>query len=67
MHGFRLGSGVAGLRMIGRFARPGELDHVSVRRGQPAVRVHLTGQHVRTLLVGSDDAVRLASTLLEIT
>jgi hypothetical protein len=67
VRGFRLGLGLPGVRMIGRFARRGELDYVSVKRGQPAVRVHLTGQHFRTLLVGSDDAARLASTLLEIT
>jgi hypothetical protein len=66
VHGFRLGLSVPGVARIGRFSRRGELDYVSVKRGQPAVRVHLTGQHFRTLLVGSDDATRLASTLLEI-
>jgi hypothetical protein len=67
VRGFRLGFSLPGVRKIGRFARRGELDYVSVRRGQPAVRVHLTGQHFRTLLVGTDDADRLAGTLLEIT
>jgi hypothetical protein len=67
VHGFRLGYSMPGVRKVGRFARRGELDYVSVRRGQPAVRVHLTGQHFRTLLVGTDDAERLAGTLLEIT
>lgn len=67
VRGFRLGFSVPGVAKVGRFSRRGELDYVSVRRGQPAVRVHLTGQHFRTLLVGSDDADRLASTLLEIT
>jgi len=67
VHGFRLGYALPGVRKIGRFARRGELEYVSVRRGQPAVRVHLTGQHFRTLLVGTDEADRLASTLLELT
>jgi hypothetical protein len=65
--GFRLGFALPGVRKIGRFARRGELDYVSVRRGQPAVRLHLTGQHFRTLLLGTDEADRLASTLLELT
>ena len=67
VHGFRLGYSLPGVRKVGRFSRRGELDYVAVRRGQPAVRVHLTGQHFRTLLVGTDDADRLASTLLEVT
>jgi len=65
--GFRLGYALPGVRKIGRFSRRGELSYVSVRRGQPAVRVHLTGQHFRTLLVGTDEADRLATTLLELT
>jgi len=67
VHGFRLGFSLPGVRKIGRFARRGELDYVSVQRGRPAVRVHLTGQHFATLLIGTADADRLASTLLETT
>jgi hypothetical protein len=67
VRGFRLGCSLPGVRKIGRFARRGELDYVSVRRGQPAVRLHLTGQHFRTLLVGTDDPDRVATTLLELT
>jgi hypothetical protein len=65
VRGFRLGLDLPGLRKIGRFARSGELTYVSARRGQPAVRVHLTGQHFRTLLVGTDDAERMATRLLQ--
>ena len=65
VHGFRLGYALPGVRKIGRFARRGELEYVSVRRGQPAVRVHLTGQHFRTLLLGSDEPDLLATTLLQ--
>jgi hypothetical protein len=36
---------------------------VSVRRGQPAVRVRLTGQRFDTLLVGADDAAAVAGDL----
>jgi hypothetical protein len=67
VHGFRLGLGLPGIAMIGRFSRRGELDYVSVRRGQPAVRLHLTGQHFRTLLVGADSPEHLARALVELT
>jgi hypothetical protein len=36
---------------------------VSVRRDQPAVRVELTGQRFTSLLIGADDAARLAAEL----
>ena len=67
VHGFRLGLSLPGVRKAGRFARRGELDYVSVRRGQPAVRLHLTGQHFRTLLLGADDPAHLAHALVELT
>jgi hypothetical protein len=67
VHGFRLGLSLPGVRKAGRFARRGELDYVSVTRGQPAVRLHLTGQHFRTLLLGADDPEHLAHTLVELT
>jgi hypothetical protein len=65
--GFRLGTSLPGVVKMGRFNRRGELDYVSVRRGQPAVRLHLTGQHFRTLLVGADRPDHLAHALVELT
>ncbi|TFV44620.1 hypothetical protein [Blastococcus sp. TF02A-35] len=50
-------------RKVGTWRRPGERSLVSVRRGQPALRVRLTGQRYDSLLVGADDADRLASAL----
>jgi hypothetical protein len=66
VRGFRLGTSLPGVVKIGRFARRGELDYVSVRRGQPAVRLHLTGQHFRTLLVGAERPDQLAHELVEL-
>jgi hypothetical protein len=49
-----------GSRKLGTWRRPGYRSLVDVRRGQPAVRVGLVGQRYDELLVGSDDAERLA-------
>jgi hypothetical protein len=57
------GLGLPGVRAIGTWRRRGEKSLVSVRRGQPAVRVRLTGQRFDTLLVGADDAATLADAL----
>ncbi|SNX97799.1 hypothetical protein SAMN06893097_108164 [Geodermatophilus sabuli] len=57
------GLGLPGVRAIGTWRRRGEKSMVSVRRGQPAVRVRLTGQRFDTLLVGADDAATLADAL----
>jgi hypothetical protein len=67
VRGFRLGLDLPGVRKMGRWSWNGELSLVSVRRGQPAVQVHLTGRHFRTLLIGSDDAEELATGLLQLT
>ncbi len=50
-------------RKVGTWRRRGEKTLVSVRRGQPAVRVRLSGQRFDTLLVGADDAAALAGEL----
>jgi hypothetical protein len=50
-------------RKVGTWRRRGEKTLVSVRRGQPAVRVRLSGQRFDTLLVGADDAGALAGEL----
>jgi hypothetical protein len=48
-------------RAIGTWRRRGERTLVSIRRGQPAVRVRLEGARWDALLVGSDDADALAA------
>ena len=57
------GLGLPGLRMIGTWRGVGRRTLVSVRRGQPAVRVMLDGQRWDELLVGSDDAAAVAASL----
>ncbi|MGY1662684.1 hypothetical protein ACI78Q_15810 [Geodermatophilus sp. SYSU D00705] len=57
------GLGLPGVRAIGTWRRRGEKSLVSVRRGQPAVRVRLAGQRFDTLLVGADDAAAVAGEL----
>ncbi len=57
------GLGLPGLRHIGTWRRRGEKTLVSVRRGQPAVRVRLIGQRFDTLLVGVDDPTAVAGAL----
>jgi hypothetical protein len=64
LHGLRApGLALPGVRKIGTWRSPGARTLVSVRRGQPAVRVRLTGQRYDALLVGADDAARLAADL----
>ncbi|MGY1815046.1 hypothetical protein [Blastococcus sp. SYSU D00820] len=57
------GLGLPGRRKIGTWRRRGEKSMVSVRRGQPAVRLRLSGQRFDTVLVGTDDAAAVAATL----
>ncbi|WP_127781754.1 hypothetical protein [Rhodococcus sp. X156] len=57
------GLGLPGLRAIGTWRHKGERTMVSVRRGQPAVRVRLSGQRFDTLLIGMDDAELVADAL----
>jgi len=57
------GLGLPGIRKIGTWRRRGHRSLVSVRRGQPAVRIDLTGQRYDTLWVGADDAAVLAAEL----
>jgi hypothetical protein len=64
MHGLRApGLALPGIRKVGTWRRPGERALVCVRRGQPAVRVRLTGARYDTLLIGADDAAGLATAL----
>jgi len=57
------GLALPGLRKIGTWRGRGTRTLVSIRRGQPAVRVELRGQRVTALLIGADDAARLAAEL----
>jgi hypothetical protein len=59
------GLALPGVRKIGTWRRPGERTLVSIRRGQPAVRIRLSGQRYDTLVVGADDAAELAGALTE--
>jgi hypothetical protein len=58
------GLGLPGVRKIGTWRARGEKSLVSVRRGQPAVRVRLAGQRFDSLLLGTDDAAALAAELV---
>ena len=48
-------------RRIGTWRRRGERSLVSVRRGEPALRLRLTGQRFDTVLVGLPDAAATAA------
>jgi hypothetical protein len=57
------GMALPGLRKIGTWRRQGERVLVSIRRGQPAVRVRLNGQRYDELMIGTDDAAAVAGEL----
>jgi hypothetical protein len=57
------GLGLPGVRAIGTWRHRGERAYVSIRRGEPALRVRLEGERYDTVLVGTDDAARLATAL----
>ena len=57
------GLGLPRLRKFGTSRGAGRTALVSVRRGQPALRVHLAGQRWDELLIGTDDARTLAASL----
>ena len=57
------GLGIPGRRKCGIFRRRGDKALVSVRAGQPAVRVSLQGTGYDSVLIGLDDAEHVAATL----
>ncbi|MFC0004580.1 hypothetical protein [Micromonospora siamensis] len=57
------GLGLPGLRNVGRWRSRVGTEFVTVRAGQPAVRITLSGQPYDSLLIGSDDATALARRL----
>lgn len=48
-------------RLIGTWRASGNKQYVCVRRNQPAIKVTVEGHKFRTLLLGSDDAERVAA------
>jgi hypothetical protein len=67
MRGLRApGLALPGLRKVGTWRRRGERTLVSVRKGQPAVRIRLGGARYDTVLIGADDAVVLADRLTRV-
>ena len=53
-------------RRIGTWRRRGERSLVSVRRGQAALRLRLTGQRFDTVLVGLPDAATTAAEIAQL-
>ena len=63
-HGVRApGLGLPGVAKIGIWRAPGDTQYVVARRGQPAVRLALSGERYDTVVVGADDAEELARRL----
>lgn len=57
------GLGVPGRRKVGTWRSKGTRHLVSVRRGQPAVRIALTGQRYDTMLLGTDTIAAITAEL----
>lgn len=57
------GLGLPRVRAIGTWRRRGQRTLVCVRRGQPAVLVHLIGARYDALLIGDDRAAESAGAL----
>jgi hypothetical protein len=57
------GLGLPGVRTVGTWRGREGRTLVSVRRGQPVVRIALTGRRFDTLLIGVDDPAAVAGEL----
>ncbi len=57
------GLGLPRVRKIGTWRTKDGAEFVVASAGQPAVRVHLQGQKLSSLLVGTEDADELARTI----
>jgi hypothetical protein len=67
-HGVRApGLGLPGYRKIGTWRGRGRKSLVSVRRGQPALRIALRGERYDELVLGLDDAASWQTRLTEVT
>jgi hypothetical protein len=62
-HGLRVGLGLPGVRKLGTWHSRSGKEFVDVRKGQPAVRVLLSGEGLSSLLLGTDDPQALAAAL----
>jgi hypothetical protein len=62
-HGLRVGLGLPGVRKLGTWYSRSGKEFVDVRKGQPAVRVLLSGQDLSSLLLGTDEPQALAGAL----
>ena len=60
------GLGIPGVRKVGTWRGRAGRSLVSVRRGQPALSVRLSGQRYGTILIGLDDAQRYADQLTSV-
>jgi hypothetical protein len=61
VHGIRAPGLGGSQRLIGTWRAKQDRQYVCVRRDQPAVKVVVDGQRYRTILIGSDDAERIAA------
>jgi hypothetical protein len=59
------GLGLPGIRKIGTWRGRGTKTMLSVRKGQPAVRVELDGARFDVLLIGADDAAARATEIAD--
>ena len=61
--GLRIGFALPGIAYVGTVRGGGRWQFASIRRGQPAVEVQLSGHRFDSLLLGSDDARALATAI----
>jgi hypothetical protein len=59
------GLGIPGLRRIGTWRGRDGTQLVSVRRGQPAVRITLDGERYRAVVIGVDDPAPIRAALAD--
>jgi hypothetical protein len=62
-HGLRVGLGLPGVRKLGTWYSRSGREFVDVRKGQPAIRVLLSGAELSSLLLGTDEPQALAAAL----
>lgn len=60
------GLAVPGRRKVGHWRGRSGHELVAIRRGEPAIRVHLEGHHFASMLLGTPDAADLAERLADL-
>lgn len=63
VRGLRVGLGIPRVRLVGRWLGRGHRQLVALRRGQPAVRIALRGQHFDELLIETPDPTAVLARL----